>query len=57
VRIWKWIGLAGLLGVVAVGVTVGAKQVQRSRREYVDADPDELRDRLRARFAEATPGA
>jgi hypothetical protein len=51
---WKWIGLAGLVGVVAVGATVGAKQVQRSRREYADADPAELRDRLHARFAEAT---
>jgi hypothetical protein len=49
---WKWIGLAGLVGVVAVGATVGAKHVQRSRREYADADPAELRDRLRARFAE-----
>lgn len=53
---WKWIGLAGLVGVVAVGATVGAKQLQRTRREYADADPDELRDRLHARFAEAADG-
>ena len=37
-----WIGLAGLVGAVAVGGTVGAKQVQRARGEYVDADPDEV---------------
>jgi hypothetical protein len=53
VRLWKILGLAGLVGVVAVGVTVGAKRVQRQRREFVDADPAELRDRLHARFAAA----
>jgi hypothetical protein len=50
VRIWKWIGLAGLVGAVAVGVTVGVR-AQRSRRHYVDADPAELRERLQARLA------
>ena len=48
-------GLAGLIGGVAVGVTLGARQVQRSRREFVDGDIHELSERLRARFAEVAP--
>ena len=48
-------GLAGLIGGVAVGVTLGARQVQRSRREYVDGDILELRERLHARFAQVAP--
>lgn len=48
-------GLAGLIGGVAVGVTLGARQVQRSRREFVDGDIHELRERLHARFAEVAP--
>jgi hypothetical protein len=54
-RVWKILGLAGLIGGVAVGVAVGARHAQRTRREYVDADITELRDRLRARFAQITP--
>ena len=45
---WKWIGLAGLAGVAATGVVVARRR--RSHREY---DPDELRDRLHRRLAEA----
>ena len=49
------VGLAGLVGLaaVAIGATAGAAKVQRDRREYADADPIELRDRLRARFDES----
>ena len=52
---WKMVGLAGLVGLaaVAIGATAGAAKVQRDRREYADADPIELRDRLRARFDES----
>ena len=53
---WKIVGLAGL-AAVAVGVSAGAVKVQRDRREYADADPDELRERLRARFDESSEGA
>lgn len=53
VRLWKILGLAGLVGVTAVGVAAGAKAVQRQRREYREADTDELRTRLQARLAEA----
>ena len=48
-------GLAGLIGGVAVGVTLGARQVQRSHREYVDGDIRDLSERLHARFAEVAP--
>ncbi len=51
--VWKWVGLAGLVGVAAVGIAAGAATVQRKRREFVDATPAELRDRLHARWREA----
>jgi len=51
-RLWKWVGLAGVVGATAVGVAVGTAAVRRKRREFVDADPDDIRkalhDRLRA---------
>jgi hypothetical protein len=46
---WKLLGLAGLFGVAATGVVV-ARRRRRAHREY---EPDELRDRLHARLAEA----
>ncbi|MEA2253406.1 MAG: hypothetical protein QOC78_3678 [Solirubrobacteraceae bacterium] len=49
---WKLIGLAGLAGVAATGVVVA-----RRRRAQRDYDPDELRDRLHSRLAEAEAGA
>jgi len=45
---WKLAGLAGLAGVAATGAVVA-----RRRREHVEYAPDELRERLRARLAEA----
>jgi hypothetical protein len=47
---WKYVGLAGLAGVAAGGAVVA-----RRRRAQTDYTPDELRDRLHARLAEA-PG-
>jgi hypothetical protein len=44
---WKLLGLAGVAGVAATGVVVA-----RKRRAHVDLEPDELRERLRARLAE-----
>lgn len=52
-KLWKWIGLAGVVGVAAVGIAAGTASVQRKRREFVDADSDELRDRLHERLREA----
>ena len=45
---WKLAGLAGLAGVAATGVVVA-----RNRRAHRDYDPDELRERLHRRLAEA----
>ena len=45
---WKLIGLAGLAGVAATGAVVA-----RKRRAHAAYDPDELRDRLHRRLAEA----
>jgi hypothetical protein len=48
-RWWKVVGLAGLAGVAATGVVVA--RAERRRRAYT---PDEVRDRLHRRLAEAT---
>jgi hypothetical protein len=53
VRLWKILGLAGLIGVTAVGVAAGTTAVRRHRREFREADTDELRAGLRARLAAA----
>lgn len=45
---WKIIGLAGLAGVAATGAVVARKR--RAQRDY---DPEELRERLHRRLAEA----
>jgi hypothetical protein len=47
-KVWKWIGLAGVAGVVAGGVLVARDQ--RKRRAYT---PDEIRARLHERLAES----
>lgn len=52
-RVWKWVGLAGVVGAAAVGIAAGTATVRRKRREFVEASPDELRTRLHERLAEA----
>ena len=52
-RVWKWVGLAGIVGAAAVGIAAGTANVRRRRRELVDANPDELRERLHERLREA----
>lgn len=52
-HIWKLVGLAGIVGVAAVGIAAGTSASKRKRREFVDANPDELRVLLQQRFAEA----
>ena len=47
-RWWKVLGLAGAAGVVATGAVVARSE--RRRRSYT---PDEIRDRLRNRHADA----
>lgn len=48
-RVWKWIGLAGIAGVAAAGAVVARQE--RVRRAYT---PDQIRDRLHQRHAEAS---
>jgi hypothetical protein len=51
-RWWKVLGVAAFVGVAATGAVV--VRAERRRRAY---QPEEIRDRLRARLAEAdTPG-
>jgi hypothetical protein len=45
---WKWLGLAGVVGVAVSGAAVARQE--RERRAY---SPDEVRDRLHARHAAA----
>lgn len=47
-KLWKVIGLAAFAGVAASGVMVARNQ--RRRAAYT---PDQVRDRLHERFAEA----
>ncbi|BDB44537.1 MULTISPECIES: hypothetical protein [Mycobacterium] len=47
-NIWKWVGLAGVAGVVAGGALV--VRDQRRRQAYT---PDEIRARLHERLAES----
>jgi len=48
-RWWKVLGLAGVVGVAATGAAVA--RAERRRRAYT---PEEIRDRLHARHAEAS---
>lgn len=48
-RWWKVLGLAGLLGVAATGAVIA--RGERRRNAYT---PDEIRERLHARLAEAS---
>ncbi|MET8864979.1 hypothetical protein ABZW11_18735 [Nonomuraea sp. NPDC004580] len=47
-RWWKWLGLAGIMGVAATGVVIA--RAERRRRAYT---PEEIRARLRERAEEA----
>ena len=46
---WKIVGLAGVAGVAATTGVV----VARKRRDQTEYDPDELRDKLHSRVADA----
>jgi len=45
VKVWKWLGLAGLAGVAATGVVIARDQRQRTQME-----PDDVRARLHERL-------
>ncbi|WP_394620713.1 hypothetical protein JNUCC0626_16880 [Lentzea sp. JNUCC 0626] len=48
-KLWKLLGIAGLAGVAASGVVVARNQ--RRRAAYT---PDQIRERLHERLAEAS---
>jgi hypothetical protein len=45
VKLWKWLGLAGVAGVAATGVIIARDQRQRAQ-----LSPEQVRDRLRERL-------
>lgn len=47
---WKWLGVAGIVGVAAGGAAVARQE--RQRRAYT---PDEIRSRLHERYDGAGP--
>jgi hypothetical protein len=47
-KAWKLIGLASVAGVAATGAVVA-----RRRRDHREYDPEELREKLHSRLAEA----
>lgn len=49
---WKWLGLAGIVGVAATGAAIARKE--RQRQAYT---PDEIRQRLHARHRETDMGS
>ncbi|GAB3897121.1 hypothetical protein [Microbispora bryophytorum] len=51
-RWWKILGLAAFAGVAATGVVIA--RAERRRRAYT---PEEVRERLRIRHAEAVTGS
>ena len=46
--LWKWLGLAGVVGVTATGVAVA--RAERQRQAYT---PDQVRERLHSRLDDA----
>ena len=51
-RVWKVLGVAGVAGVAATGVVVA-----REHRRRTQMSPEEVRDRLHQRLAEADGGS
>jgi hypothetical protein len=49
-KLWKLLGLAGVVGVAATGAVV--VRAERKRQAYT---PEEIRERLHARIAEVDP--
>ncbi|RYJ05408.1 MAG: hypothetical protein EON52_11720 [Actinomycetales bacterium] len=47
VKLWKWVGLAGVAGVAATGAIIARDQRQRAQ-----LTPEEVRDRLHGRLGE-----
>jgi hypothetical protein len=52
VKLWKWLGLAGLAGVAATGVIIARDQRQRAQ-----LTPEQVRDKLRERLEDSADRA
>jgi hypothetical protein len=50
-KLWKVLGVAGLAGVAATGAIIA-----RDQRKRAQLTPEEIRDRLHAKVAEAQAG-
>jgi hypothetical protein len=48
VKLWKVLGVAGLAGVAATGAIIA-----RDQRQRAELTPEQVRDRLHARFTES----
>lgn len=51
-KLWKWLGLAGIAGVAATGAIIA-----RDQRRRAQLTPDEVRTRLRERYEQSRRGA
>jgi hypothetical protein len=51
VKLWKWLGLAGVAGVAATGVVIARDQRKRSQ-----LSPDDVRERLQQRYSSSSEG-
>ena len=51
-KLWKWLGLAGLAGVAATGVVIARDQRQRAQ-----LTPDDVRQRLHERLEKSAGGS
>ena len=51
-KLWKWLGLAGLAGVAATGVVIA-----RDQRKRTQMTPDDVRDRLHERLEKGDSSA
>jgi hypothetical protein len=49
VKLWKWVGLAGLAGVAATGAVIA-----RDQRQRTEMSPDDVRARLHERLEESS---
>lgn len=47
-KLWKWLGLAGVAGVAATGAVIA-----RNQRQRTEMSPDDVRTRLHERLQES----
>lgn len=47
-KLWKWLGLAGVAGVAATGAVIA-----RDQRKRADMTPEQVRERLQQRYLQS----